>query len=173
MRVSQGIAALQRLMPRPATATPSSEAIGGARGQSETFFAREDHQHPRLTSTTYATLDAQGQATVMFSRSFANKPGLNLTETDADPAAMSISLRSNQWMMSENGRFVGVVIQGRRERALPVINALSGSITLVGTLVTALNGVFAALSRFNVFGAPAFGASVSVIAVARSDVSSS
>lgn len=155
-------------LPQPADQVPKSEAVSGATGSKTKNYALEDHQHPRLTSTTYATLGANGQATVMFSRTFTNKPGLNLTETDASPQTNVLALRSLNWMMQE-GRFAGVVIEGKRALALPILNPVSG---LLGAVTTGVNVVVNALSGYNVFSGSGAGATVSIIAVARSDVAS-
>lgn len=164
-------AAINAAMPKPSTSTPSSEAIGGHAGTNAMKFAQEGHQHPRLTSTTYATLDGAGQATVTFSRTFTNKPGLNLTETDAATGAQPLVLRGLTWVMDGQGKYAGVVIEGRRAQMLPTINPLSGLLTLVSGVVTGVNTIVAQLTNYNVFGGSAAGATVSVIAVARSDVS--
>lgn len=53
---------------------------------------------------------------------------------------------------------------------LPTINPLSGVLTLVTQVVTGVNSIVASLTNYDVFGGSAAGASISVIAVARSDV---
>lgn len=160
------------MIPRPSLTTPSSEATGGNAGTNETAFAQEGHQHPRLTSTTYATLDASGNATVTFSRSFANKPGVNLTETDVTAGTQPLVLRVQSWVQDSGGRYTGCVIRGSRAQMLPTINPLAGTITLISGLLSGVNGLIAQLTGYNVFGGSASGATISVIAVARSDVSS-
>lgn len=160
-------------LPKPASVAPKAESTAPAVGQTATRYALEDHQHPRLTSTTYATLGAGGQATVSFTRTFVNKPGVNLTETDATSSTQPLVLRSLGWVQDAQGLYTGVTIQGSRAQMLPTIAPLSGTITLVSGLITGVNAVFAQLTGYNIFGGNAVGASVSVIAVARSDVSSS
>jgi len=158
-------------VPKPATTTPASEITGGNAGTDPTQYAQKGHQHPRLTSTTYATLDSSGQATVTFSRTFVNKPGLNLTETDATSATQPLVLRGLAWQRDGNGLYTGVTIQGQRAQMLPTINPLSGTIALLSGVITGVNSVVAQLTGYNVFGGNASGATVSVIAIARSDVS--
>jgi len=165
-------AELDAVMPKPATTAPLSEKTGAAVGQEDTRFAKEDHQHPRLTSTNYATLDANGMATVAFTRSFANKPGVNMTETDVAANAQPLVLRVQSWVQDGQGVYTGCVIRGSRAQVLPTLNPLSGLLTLVSGVVTGVNGLVAQLTGYNIFGGSAAGASVSVIAVARSDVSS-
>lgn len=157
-------------IPQPATATPKSEMTGGAVGGVPTRYAREDHQHPRQTSTTYATLASNGQATVPFSRTFVNKPGLNLSETDAVIGSQPLVLRGLSWVKDANGLYTGVIIQGSRAQLLPALSPLSTLLTLVSGVVSGVNTVITGLTNYNVFGGSAAGATVSVIAVARSDV---
>ncbi|GAM01747.1 hypothetical protein [Sphingomonas parapaucimobilis] len=152
------------------TGTPAPEKTGGA-GGSQAMAQGAGHQHPRLTSTTYATLDGTGQATVTFSRTFVNKPGLNLTETDATASTQPLVLRGLAWQRDSNGLYTGVTIQGQRAQLMPAITPLSGALTLVTQVVAGVNAIVTALTNYNVFAGNAAGATVSVIAVARSDVS--
>ena len=166
------LAQVDAIMPKPATTAPQPEKTGAALGDQAGKFAREDHQHPRLTSTTYATLDSGGMATVTFTRTFTNKPGVNMTETDVAANAQPLVLRVQSWVQDGQGAYTGCVIRGSRAQLLPTLNSLSGLITLVSGVVTGVNGIVAQLTGYNIFGGSAAGASVSVIAVARSDVSS-
>lgn len=150
---------------------PASEKTGGAGGAANKAQGA-GHQHPRLTSTTYATIAANGQATVTFSRTFVNKPGLNVTETDAVSSSQPLVARGLNWVQDGNGLYTGVVIQASRAQALPTITPLSGLLTLVSGVVSGVNTALAQLTGYNVFGGSAVGASISVIAIARSDVPS-
>ncbi len=165
------VASLKAQIPQPSSTTPSPEKTGGDVGAADTRYAKADHQHPRLTSTAYATLDSNGQATVAFTRTFTNKPGLNLTETDATAGGQPLVVRAIAWVQNGQGLYTGVTIEGQRARMLPTMTALSGTLTLLTQVVTGVNALVSALTNFNVFGAPAVGATVSVIAIARSDVS--
>lgn len=69
-----------------------------------------------------------------------------------------------------SGAYVGCVIKGQRAQMLPTINPLSGTLTLLSSVITGVNTLVSALTGYNVFGGGVAGASVSVIAVARSDV---
>lgn len=157
-------------IPKPADASPMPERTGGAIGAVDTRYAKADHQHPRLTSTTYATLGPGGQATVTFTRSFVNKPGINLTETDATASSQPLVLRSLGWVQDAQGLYTGVTIQGSRAQLLPSLTLLSGTLSLLTQVVTGVNSLVTALTNYNIFGGNAVGATVSVIAVARSDV---
>lgn len=162
---------VQAIIPQPAASPPQPEKTGASTGAQTQRYALEDHQHPRLTSTTYATLDSNGQATVTFTRTFANKPGLNLTETDATAGGQPLVVRAIAWVQNGQGLYTGVTIEGQRARMLPTMTALSGTLTLLTQVVAGVNSLVAALTQFNIFGGPAVGATVSVIAIARSDVS--
>lgn len=154
-------------VPNPAISLPLAEKTGAATGSEVSRYALEDHQHPRLTSTTYATLDASGQATITFTRTFTNKPGLNLTETDAVAGSQPLVLRGLTWTQDAQLRYTGVVIQGLRAQLLPALQPVNGLLTVV---ITGVNTVVTSLTGFNIFGGAASGASISVIAVARSDM---
>lgn len=56
--------------PTPGMVAPPGENTSGAVGAESTQFARADHQHPRLTSATNVLLDANGDGTVTFTRTF-------------------------------------------------------------------------------------------------------
>lgn len=156
-------------VPQPATVIPAREAIGGGMGTSDKKFAMEDHQHPRLSSATYATLNASGQAAITFSRTFTNKPGLVLNETDAAANSQPLVLRGLAWTMDAQNRYTGVTIQGMRAQQLPALSPVAGLLTAV---IGGINTALTALTGFNVFGGTASGATISVIAIGRSDVAS-
>lgn len=158
-------------IPQPASTTPRSEMTGGSKGTEAARYALEDHQHPRLTSTTYATLANDGTATVTFTRSFANKPGVVMTETDAN-GMQPLVVVVQSWVRDANGAYVGAVVKGYRSTLLPVLAPMSATAVLSG-VIAGVNAINSALSNLNVFGGSAAGAIVSVIAVARSDVSAS
>lgn len=161
-------------IPQPATTTPKTEMTGGAVGAQPTRYAREDHQHPRLTSTTYATLASDGTASVSFTRPFTNKPGITMTETDVagkQPLICSVQSWVRETMTpAPAGAYIGCVIKGQRAQVLPTINPLSGVLTLLTAVVSGVNAIVGQLTNYNVFGGTVDGAVVSIIAVARSDV---
>lgn len=151
-------------IPQPGNATPMAEAVAGASGALPPY-SRMDHQHPRMSSTTYVTLAANGQATATFTRTFTSKPGLMLTEVDAAAGSQALVIRGLAWQTNAQGQYTGVTIQGLRAQTLPTLTSVSGILTAV---ITGINGIVTALSNFNIFGGSAAGASVSVIALARS-----
>ena len=158
-------------IPQPATTTPRSEMTGGAVGAQPTRYAREDHQHPRLTSTTLATLGSNSQVTVPFTRTFTNKPGINLTEIDATSSTQPLVLRAIGWTQDTDGRYTGVTVQGSRAQLLPELSPISSALSLLTNLVSAVNtNILTPLTKYNIFSGSAAGASISVIAIARSDV---
>lgn len=154
------------LIPVASTATPSNETVGGNPGSNPAKYAQEGHQHPRLTSTTYATLDGLGQAVVPFTRTFINKPGVVVTEVDANINDQPLVVRVVGWTMA-NGVYTGCTIKGSRAQVLPTISPVSGILTAV---ITGVNALVSGLTNYNVFGGMAQGATVSVVAIVRSDM---
>lgn len=159
-------------LPLPSVATPAIEVTGGAAGTNQQKFAQEGHQHPRLTSTTYATLISDGTASVSFSRTFVNKPGVVMTEVDANGSQPLVCVVTG-WQQDGQSRYTGCSIKGYRSQVMPTQNTSLSLATLLTGLITAVNTLAGLITGFNVFGGSASGATVSVIAVARSDVSAS
>jgi hypothetical protein len=143
-------------VPQPATVTPRSEMTGGAIGVQPTRFALEDHQHPRLTSTTAAMVTTGSTATLAFTRPFLNKPGVVCTEIEGatGTAAQPAVFKVDSWVTDANGAYTGCVIRVWRSQTVPQ------------NLATLLLGAV-----FNLFSASVVGTQFSCIAVARSDVS--
>lgn len=161
------------LIPLPATTMPQAEVNGAAVGVRNDRFARADHQHPRLVSATYATLDGAGIAIVPFTRTFVNKPGVVLTEVDqagGQPlVCLVLSWIRETMTPTPSGAYTGCVIKGYRSQVLPALTPINTGLALVQTIV-AINALHVTLTNFNAFGGSPAGASVSVIAIARSDV---
>jgi hypothetical protein len=166
------IAQLAATIPQPANAKPKSEMTGGAVGTQDKRFALEDHQHDRLTSTTYATLAADGRATVTFTRTFMNKPGFSITEIDgANTQPLVCVVESFIQPGGAGTPYTGCVVKGYRSQALPAQPQMN-VLAILTTVVGGINAMAASLTGFNVFGGSPSGASVSVVAIARSDVAS-
>ena len=155
-------------IPEPASVAPMVEKTGGSTGSEKKRFALEDHQHPRVTSTTVASIEVGNTAAVAFTRTFVNEPGINYSElpaaaTTTTPPAADLATNAQPtshkviaWQRDTNGLYTGCVVRVWRSQAVPQ--------NLVSLL---LNGVF------NLFGAGVVGTRFSIIAVARSDVSAS
>ncbi len=164
-------------IPLPADSMPKAEATAAAKGTEQKKYALEDHQHPRVTSTTGhpAThiIAATGLATVTFTQAFDAFPGTVFTEVPPPTGVMSeqpAQFRVQSWIRetmtpTPSGKYVGCVVRSWRGRTLPVINLLTGLLSLVG-----INAVITALTGFDPFGAPATGTTFTCIAVKRSDV---
>lgn len=135
-------------------AMPNPEATAGTPGV-DPAAARGTHVHPRLTSSTRVTLDANGLATVMFTRTFIAKPAIVLTP--ANPTGRPVQVEEVSLIQS-GGLYVGINIHGYRNQLLP---SLSG-ILLIGPLITAI-------SAFDVLGGSAAGVEVSVVAIQASN----
>lgn len=142
-------------VPQPASSAPMAEKTGAAIGSATTKFALEDHQHPRLTSTTLATVASGSTVTVTFTRSFTNKPGMVMTEIEGDAtgSAQPAIFKVQSWTQDANSLYTGAVIKVWRAQVIPQ------------NLATLLLGAI-----FSIFGASVVGTQFSVIAVARSDV---
>lgn len=134
---------------------PVAEVIVPAAGAMPTA-SRGDHAHPRLTSATIATLDANGEAIVAFTRSFATMPAVGCLLIEASDS-QPIVFKVKSWTQNA-GLYTGCTIKGYRSSVLPT---LSG-IILIGPLITAL-------ANFNVFGGSAAGAQFSCVALQTSN----
>lgn len=117
--------------------------------------SRGDHQHPRLTSSTRVALDASGNATVTYTRTFATKPAITLTAINPSGRAVTLEITND---VVVGGVYTGCVIKGYRSQLLP---SLSG-ILLIGPLLTALG-------NFDILGGSAAGVEVNVIAIQASN----
>lgn len=115
--------------PVPLTSTaPVQEATAPAVGNAAAA-ARGDHVHARLTSTTVQALQAGGNATVMFTRSFSTMPGISCTAfkpTDNLPVSFEVP----SWIQDAQNNYIGCVIHGSKAQTLPLVIGLLG--TLVG-----------------------------------------
>lgn len=153
------------MLPKPATSVPLSEATGGAIGADPTVYAVDKHQHPRLTSVTQATVASGNTASITFTRTFANEPGIdyqelpptaNTTTPDAADTAANAqptTCKVIAWSKDGNGAYTGCIVRIWRSQTIP---------QNLATLL--LGGVF------NLFAASVVGTRFSLIAVARSDV---
>lgn len=148
-------ALLGAVMPKPATVAPKGEATVAAVGPDPTVFALDQHQHPRLTSTTYATVASGSTVTVTFTRSFANKPGMVMTEIegDATASAQPSTFKVLSWVQDGGGLYTGAVIKVWRAQVVPQ--------NLATLLLSAV---------YTIFGAAVVGTQFACIAIARSDV---
>jgi hypothetical protein len=122
--------------------TESSGAPGGAGTAS-----RGDHTHPRLSSATSGTLNASGEATITFTRSFAVMPCIDFTyieSADNPPIVFKVKI----WVQDGGSNYIGCIAKGYRGQVIPQ--------NLVSLLVGAV---------FNVFGGSATGIPFTCIAL--------
>ncbi len=126
--------------------------------------ARADHQHPRLTSAANATLDANGMATITFTRTFYAEPVLVFGSIGSGTTPVP-EFRGE--LIKTGDVWTGVRIYGQQSRAMPVINPISTGLLTILSLLTALNPILAQLSGFTPYE-PAAGARVSVTAIQAS-----
>ena len=160
-RTHNPLGAVHRLIPSATHQAPAGERVTASTGSSPDY-ARADHSHPSLVAPVLVTLDAQGQADAMFGRAFASKPGITAVEVEASPSSEFLGVRATGWLTDVQGRYIGVTVQGMRARPLPVLQPVAG---LLATVTTGVNAVVSALTGFRVFGGPAAGAKVSVVAI--------
>ncbi len=131
-------------MPQPETKAPDPGVQPSA--------SRSDHSHPRLTSVQWASLDANGEATVNFTRAFSAKPGMDFTtEDDVLAQPVTVKVIKDSWIKDTSGNFTGCRIKGQRAQVLPSVLLNLG-----------------ALLNFNIFGGSAASVMVSVIAIQQS-----
>lgn len=128
-------------MPESKTGTPGVQAVA----------VRAGHEHPRLTSaTTGHVLDAAGEATITFTRTFVGKPAVTyMLDEPADAGPLMIKVKT--WITNGAGEYIGCVVKGYRFQLLPA------SLTLV-----------TALASFSVYAGPTTGAPFTFIALQRS-----
>lgn len=138
--------------PVPLTSTPPvTEGVAAAVGTGAAA-ARDNHVHQRLTSTTVQALGANGDALVMFTRSFDAIPGVVLTAYKAsDGLPVTLDVVADSWVMV-NGKFAGCTIHGSKARTLPAVIAL---------LTTLIN--------YNIFAGDATGTQFSCVAIQASN----
>jgi hypothetical protein len=146
-----------------ADSSPTAEAKSPAAGSMDTA-SRGDHTHPRLTSAANVTLDANGYATITFTRTFATEPVLVFGSLGSGTEPVP-DFRGN--FIQTNGVYTGVTIYGQRARAMPMINPISTGLLSILSVLQALNPVLAQLSGFTPYEAAA-GARVSVTAIQAS-----
>lgn len=145
---------LQQILGNTPPPAEGTLAIAGSAGAA----ARTDHKHPRLTSASIATLDANGEATIMFTRTFAAMPAVICLLYEASNA-QPVVFKVQSFVQDGGGNYTGCIIKGYRSSILP---ALSG-IVLLGPLVSAL-------ANFNVFGGSPAGVQFAIIALQPSTV---
>ncbi|KQN09818.1 hypothetical protein ASE85_02465 [Sphingobium sp. Leaf26] len=174
---SATLTALAATVPTIADEIPQPEVTGGQAGLEGMKVPGARHQHPRLTSTTKATITAGSTVQVAFTRTFVNKPGITCTEEPPDTGTMSsnpATFRVESWVRevmtpTPSGAYTGCVIKVWRSRPLPTMTPLSLA-ALLTAVVTGVNALIAALTNYDIFGANAVGTTFSCIAIQRSDV---
>ncbi|MBB4857020.1 hypothetical protein HNO88_000317 [Novosphingobium chloroacetimidivorans] len=150
-----------------------AEKTGAAVGTATSRYALEDHQHPRLTSTTVTTIASGNTVAVEFTRPFLNEPGIVYEELP--PTASTTTPAAGDTAASAQPTQSKVIAWTKGPTTL-LPNALATDFTgctlrvwkaqtVPQNLVTLLLG-----SVFNLFAASVVGTRFSIIAVARSDV---
>lgn len=138
-----------------ANTVPMAETVVAAVGAGDSA-ARNDHAHPRLTSTTVQTLGAGGDVQITFTRTFSKMPGVVCTAykpTDNLPVTFEVK----SWIM-DGANYAGCVIHGGKAQTLPNVSG----VLLITPLITALN-------QFNPFSGDATGTQFSCVAIQASN----
>lgn len=146
--------ALKAEMPTPATSAPKSEATAPVVGQQPTRYALEDHQHGRLTSSTYETTGATGLKDVMFTRAFDAPPTAILTPMGDFGTSPVPQATVTEWIRGGVGgnQYTGAKIKAVKMAAqtLAAVNVVGvqvavGAQTITGNTTAAGNQVFSCL----------------------------
>jgi len=128
---------------------PQSEKMLALPGSGSTA-SRNDHAHPRISSTTAHVLGANNEATVVFTREFDGIPGTDFMWQElADNPPIIFKVKS--WTINGSGKYTGCVVKAYRSQPIPQ--------NLVSLL---LGGVF------NIFAGSAVGVNFTAIALQQS-----
>lgn len=131
------------------SSAPMPEANSPAAGTG-TQASRNDHTHPRLTSTATGTLNSSGEATITFTRVFSAKPAVTIILVEsADNQPVIFKVKT--WTQNAQNEYTGCVIKGYRSQTIPQ--------NLVSLLLGAV---------FNLFAGTTTGAEYSLIALQQS-----
>lgn len=155
-----------------ATDAPRPEATAPGQGSGQ-MIPRDTHQHPRLTSVVVGAIVSGNTATVNFTRSFTNEPGIDYQELP--PNANATTPASGDTDANAQPSVCKVIAWTKGPTALlptAAANEFTGctvriwkSQTIPQNLATLLLG-----GVFNLFASSVVGTRFSLIAVARSDV---
>lgn len=161
-----------------ATTAPRGEASTPVIGNSKTV-PDAMHQRPRLTATgpnppDSLVLDANGLATVSFTQAFDLPPGVTITSQNVKASGKPVPRFDFSYVMGaagtpDAGKYVGAIVYGERQRPLPTLTPLSGTLSLLSGVISGTNAAIALLSGF-LPTEPAAGAGFSLIAVKSSRV---
>lgn len=135
-------------------AAPMSEARNPTPGAAQKA-TREGHQHPRLSSVTNQPSGANGDTTVMFTRTFDKEPFVlgNIRESvPLGPVTFIVKrfLRPDgvtTWVAGQGFDIAGAVVYAYRERKLPANN--TATLVVAGLVIAAqLSAQFGALNNY-------------------------
>lgn len=132
--------------------TPPMGEAGTPQAGTGAKATRQDHRHPRLSSTASGTLNASGEATIVFTREFTAKPSVIVTLVEATEG-QPVTFKVKSWTMT-GANYTGCVIKGYRAQTIPT------------NLVTLLLG-----GVFNLFAGSVTGAEFTLIAIQPSSAS--
>lgn len=124
-----------------ADTVPMPEVKAGSAGTAP-LVPRADHQHPRLTSAQTGALDANGQQTIMFTRTFTAEPAVSILAVENDTKSPP-DFKVKQFLDDTGAAWAtgkpygGAIVYGSRARTLPTLTAvLTDLLKLSGYNVT-------------------------------------
>jgi hypothetical protein len=151
-------------IPKFSDVAPKAEGGTAALGSTQ-MIPYADHVHPRLTATANGQLDANGNATVVFTQAFDNEPSVTINSRGAKVAGTSIPNFDFEFVLT-GGKITGCTVSGRRSRALPQQTQVSALAVLTG-VITGVNNLATSLTGYDTTE-PAANAKFSLIAVKTS-----
>jgi len=162
-------AAAQAAVPPFSNVQPKAEGGAPALGAVQMSpFA--DHVHPRLTATARGTLDANGDATVVFTQVFDAEPAVTVISVGAKAAGWAVPDFDVSPVTNAQGKFTGCTVYGRRARRLPTQPLSASPLGVLAVLTSVISGVNAIAASITGYDAtePAAGAGFYLIAVKTS-----
>lgn len=127
--------------PMPGDVVPPSEGAGAV-GSDPSMFARVNHQHPRITSSTPVVLDANGAGVATFTRSFSAEPMASFTQMPMTEGGTvtgpPVICRVKSWIKT-GANFTGANIEGfmlAPPASLAAAQVLGISVTIGGQTIT-------------------------------------
>jgi len=121
--------------------TPPPEATQATPGMGSKA-SRDDHRHPRLTSSHGGlVLDANGTAVITFTRTFDTEPSIVIT---GKTAAGAMPASFDYTLIQANGLFTGATVKGYKGQVVNVallgvnVNAFGGNAAGLGFSLIAI-----------------------------------
>lgn len=102
---SSDVATLQAAIPKPATAAPMVDTMGGAVGSETTLFALANHQHPRRADSQIVTTTAGGVFSGTYPAGFfPTAPTVDISWVNKGALSMTCELTNDPTTSGFTGR---------------------------------------------------------------------